>query len=428
MSQETGSEAPRRADLTKLIRGEVCRRTPGVRLAPVLLCTLAPIACAVPAGGAAGGDGEPAATGATTTDIVTTGAASDATLATNSDTSVGASGPAADFAGAASMLLDGAAIAGRGLADVRVVGETIVEVGDLEPLPGETVVALGGKVLAPAFIDSHVHLLYLPNIANMARNGLAGVVDLAAPPAIFAADTEPLRTIVAGPMITAIGGYPTQDWGAGGYGLECADAAAAEAAVDMLHDLGAGVIKLPVTSGPQLDDAALAAAAARAHAYGLPVASHALADDEARRAALAGADVLAHTPISPLTAKTLDAWAGRAVISTLKAFGGGAAAASNLAALRERGAKVLYGTDYGNSAVPGIDRRELELLLAAGLTPAELLAAGTSAPAAYWGFDGLGAIEPGKDASLLVLESDPLQDPLVLAEPARVLVRGAWQP
>ncbi len=31
-------------------------------------------------------------------------------------------------------------------------------------------------------------------------------------------------------------------------------------------------------------------------------------------------------------------------------------------------------------------------------------------------------------ASLLVLESDPLQDPLVLAEPARVLVRGAWQP
>jgi imidazolonepropionase-like amidohydrolase len=116
------------------------------------------------------------------------------------------------------------------------------------------------------------------------------------------------------------------------------------------------------------------------------------------------------------------------VISTLKAFGGGAPATSNLAALRDRGAKVLYGTDYGNSAVPGIDRRELELLLAAGLTPAELLAAGTSAPAAYWGFEGLGAIEPGKDASLLVLESDPLQDPLVLAEPARVLVRGAWQP
>lgn len=378
--------------------------------ARVLAGLLAPCACATPVGET----GAAATTGADTSDTSFAGASTSAT------------GPAADLPPPDTWLLRGGVIAGVGPADVRVAGETIVAVGALGPLPGEPVTDVVGSFLAPAFIDSHVHLVYLPNTPNLVRNGLAGVVDLAAPLSVFEADFEPLRTRLAGPMITAVGGYPTQGWGVGGYGLECADAAAAEAAVDQLHDLGAGVIKVPITGPPQLDDAALAAAAVRAHAFGLKVVSHALGDAEALRASAAGADALAHTPVAPLAEATLGAWSGRAVISTLKAFGGGPAV-TNLAALRERGATVLYGTDYGNSYVPGIDRRELELLLEAGLTPAELLAAGTSVPAAYWGFDTLGAIAPGKDASLLVLAADPLADPLVLAEPTRVLIRGEWR-
>lgn len=325
------------------------------------------------------------------------------------------------------ILLRGAAITGVGLADVRVGGEWILEVGPLEPLPGEAVVELAGSFLAPGFIDSHVHLLYLPNAEGLARGGIVGAVDLAAPVAAFDTDFSPLNVLLAGPMITAEMGYPTQSWGANGYGIECADAAAAVAAVDTLHDLGAGVIKLPVTGGPQLDDAALAAAAARAHEYGLKVASHALGDADAARAAAADADILAHTPTAPLAAQTRDAWATRTVISTLRAFGGSDAAVANLAALHAGGARILYGTDYGNSAVAGIDGGELTLLIAAGLTPAEILASGTSDAATFWGMDALGAIAPGKQASLLVLAADPLQDPLTLAAPTRVMVRGAWQ-
>ena len=320
-------------------------------------------------------------------------------------TTSGPSGPSGSSeagdssAGDGLLFIDGFVV-GRGVTDFRVVDGRFSALGDLQAAPGEEVVDLSGRWVAPAFIDSHVHLVYAPAVDAFAAGGVAGALDLAAPLAIFDADMAPLRVLAAGPMITAELGYPTQSWGAGGYGLECADADAAVAAVELLADLGAAVIKLPVTAAPQLDDAALAAAAARAHELGLPVVSHALSDDQARRAALAGVDVLAHTPTETLSAATIAAWKGRAVISTLWAFGGAATTIGNLQALRAAGVTVLYGTDFGNTATPGIDGTELALLQQAGLSPQEILAAGTSAPAARWApFNTqLGAIEVGRDA------------------------------
>lgn len=316
-------------------------------------------------------------------------------------------------------------VVGLGVADIRVIDGKVSEVGQLQAGAGETVIDLGGRWVAPAFIDSHVHLVYAPAGAEFAARGVAGAVDLAAPVAIFGADMDPLRVLATGPMITAQLGYPTQSWGANGYGIECADAAAAVAAVDQLAALGAAAIKLPVTSAPQLADDALAAAAARAHVLGLPVVSHALSDDQARRAALAGVDMLAHTPTEPLSKATIAAWSRRAVISTLRAFGGSETTISNLKALRAAGATVLYGTDFGNTMTPGIDGSELALLLQAGMTPQEILTAGTSAPAAAWGLgSALGAIAVGLDASFLVLATDPLVDPMVLASAEAVYLRG----
>src|SRR6185503_3232819 len=118
--------------------------------------------------------------------------------------------------------------------------------------------------------------------------------------------------------------------GAAGYGWPCTTASDASAAVDLLQATGAGLIKLPVTGPPQLDDAALAAAAAEAHAKGLKVASHALGDADAVRAARAGADMLAHTPVQRLSDETVSLWAGKVVITTLRAFGGSPDAVENL--------------------------------------------------------------------------------------------------
>lgn len=338
-------------------------------------------------------------------------------------------GSSSGGAAAGGLLLDGGTVVGLGAADVRVEDGTITAIGELTPIAGEKVIDATGKWISAAFIDSHVHLLYLPEASEMAAGGVAAVVDLAAPTEIFTTSLAPLRLVAAGPMITAVQGYPTQSWGAGGYGRECADAAAAVAAVKQLHALGAGVIKLPITDGPQLDDAALAAAAAQAHELGLTVVSHALSDDQARRAAAAGVDVLAHTPTEALSVKTVQAWSGRTVISTLRAFGGSPTTLANLTALRAAGVTVLYGTDFGNTTTPGIDGGELMLLQAAGLTPQEIVTAGTSAPASRWPGLGapLGAVAVGKDASVLLLAADPLVDPLTLASPTLVLIRGVVQ-
>lgn len=279
-----------------------------------------------------------------------------------------------------------------------------------------------GAFVAPAFVDSHVHLAYHPVHAALAAGGVAAAVDLAAPLASLDAPSGPLRVLSAGPMITAPGGYPTQSWGYDGYGLECEGSECA-AAVDRLAARGVRVIKVPLTGERQLDDATLAAVVERAHGHGLKVAVHALTEDAARRAALAGADVLAHTPTEPLSDETLARWAERAVISTLGAFGG--ASRENLARLHAAGATVLYGTDLGNTRDARIDPREIAALREVGLDGAAILAAGTRAPAAFWGMDDLGALEPGRAASFLLLDADPLLAPETLSTPRAVYLDGA---
>lgn len=308
--------------------------------------------------------------------------------------------------------------------DVLIENGRIAAIGTLDAGDAETI-DLQGRWLAPAFIDSHVHLSYLPRHEQMLDGGVAAAVDLAAPIDSLDEDAAPLTLLRSGPMVTAAQGYPTQSWGAFGYGLECSDASAVTAAVGALVERGARVIKMPVTESNSLADDALAAGVTAAHAAGLKVASHALTPALAGRAAQAGVDVLAHTPTSTLDAAAVAPWSSRAVISTLRAFGGSAAAVSNLRALREAGATILYGTDFGNLQEAGIVAAELDLLAESGMSGAQILASGTSVPALWWGIEGLGTIEVGSRASLLVLSGDPEQDPQLLATPEQVWIDGA---
>ena len=326
----------------------------------------------------------------------------------------------------AEFVFRGATVLPEGnIADVAVSGTSIVEVGT--DLNGAVFVDLEGKFLVPAFVDSHVHLALKPKAEEMADGGLAAAVDMASPLSFFE-EERPLRLRVSGPMITATGGYPTQGWGSDGYGLECDGPEAAAAAVDALQLAGADLIKIPITSQPALDDASVTAATVRAHQLGLRVASHALTDAEAARAASADVDVLAHTPTAALTAPTLALWESRAVISTLRAFGGSSVAVANLAALNVQGTTILYGTDFGNTQTTGIDGDEIALLVAAGLDGRAILEAGTRAPALFWGFEDLGEISAGKRASFLVLSVDPRETPGGLATPEAVWIDGVKRP
>lgn len=102
-----------------------------------------------------------------------------------------------------------------------------------------------------------------------------------------------------------------------------------------------------------------------------------------------------------------------------------------LRALRDAGAGLLLGADAPQVFnVPGFATlRELEALVAAGLTPFEALQAGTRNPAIALGVpDSFGTVSPGKRADLLLLEADPLADVRNVWKRAGVVVAGRWLP
>jgi imidazolonepropionase-like amidohydrolase len=96
-------------------------------------------------------------------------------------------------------------------------------------------------------------------------------------------------------------------------------------------------------------------------------------------------------------------------------------------ALAEAGVPLLAGTDTGTpSLVPGFAlHEELELLVRAGLTPAQALRSATLEPARYLGLeDEQGTVEPGKVADLVLLDADPLRDIRNTTRIDSVVVRG----
>jgi imidazolonepropionase-like amidohydrolase len=102
-----------------------------------------------------------------------------------------------------------------------------------------------------------------------------------------------------------------------------------------------------------------------------------------------------------------------------------------LRALRDGGAGLLLGADAPQVYnVPGFATlRELESLVAAGLTPFQALQAGTRNPAIALGVpESFGTIEVGRRADLLLLEADPLADIRNVWKRAGVVAAGRWFP
>ena len=335
------------------------------------------------------------------------------------------------------LALTGASIIGYGPAVITIRNGKIEAIKKDSAGENTDVVDLHGRYIVPAFIDSHVHLAIGYTPGQLVRGGIAAVVDLAAPLPFLASDYGPLRILLSGPMVTARRGYPTQSWGADGYGLETNGVRSVRAGVDFLVASGARVIKMPVgdTTGggaipgmeenkSTLSDEELKAIVDQAHSHGLRVAAHAVTDSAAMRAAQAGADILAHTPTVALADATVKAWSGRALISTLAVFKTVPAAVDNLRRLREAGTTILYGTDLGYAEIPAINLEELEQLRKAGLDSDAIIASATKAPADYWGFEGFGTVVAGAPANLLVLDADPREDLSTLARPVKIISHG----
>lgn len=78
--------------------------------------------------------------------------------------------------------------------------------------------------------------------------------------------------------------------------------------------------------------------------------------------------------------------------------------------------------------MPGFSiHRELEILVASGLTPYEALRSGTASVADFFGSNG-GTVAVGRDADLVLLDADPLADVGNASRIHGVMLRGAWYP
>ncbi len=96
--------------------------------------------------------------------------------------------------------------------------------------------------------------------------------------------------------------------------------------------------------------------------------------------------------------------------------------------LAAAGVKIGVGTDGGGQTgdqfVGWTMHAELENMVAAGMTPAQVLVAATRNSAEILGLDDLGMVAPGKSADFIVLDANPLDDITNTRRISKVFLRG----
>jgi imidazolonepropionase-like amidohydrolase len=363
------------------------------------------------------------------------------------------------FTGA--MLIDGTGRAPIANATLLVRDGRIVAAGPAAririPASAERI-ALDGKVIMPGLINGHGHAGSVQDLATYAAYGVTTVFSLGDEPAdVFAARASQAtvppahaRVFLSGPVLA-----PTSP----------DDARAQVAAV---VDRGVDIVKIRVDDNlgtarkmpPEIWRAVIDAA----HARGKRVAVHLYYLDDAKALLAAGADYIAHSvrdqPVDSAFVRALVAskvcytptlmrevstyiyestppffsdslflaHANRSWMATVQQPARMEAtrtsataqrykaqlpvAMRNLSVLHAAGVPIAMGTDTGPlGRFQGyFELMELEMMVDAGLTPAQALHAATAGAAACMQVDrDLGTLTVGKWADMLVLEASPLE-------------------
>ncbi|WP_437875321.1 amidohydrolase family protein [Sorangium sp. So ce513] len=98
-------------------------------------------------------------------------------------------------------------------------------------------------------------------------------------------------------------------------------------------------------------------------------------------------------------------------------------------AARRAGVRLVVGS---HGMAPRAERgwayqHEMELLVESGLSPMQVIVAGTLENARFFRIeDRLGSVEPGKLADLVLVEGDPLADIRAMRRVKRVMLNGRW--
>lgn len=334
--------------------------------------------------------------------------------------------------------------------------DRLTAVGDSASVPvpeGAARVDLTGRTVMPAIIDTHVHLrsedraTLIEDLQRKAYYGVAAVLSLGrgTGDAAFGVRDEVVSN--AARYYTVDRGITAPEPGRIEVPYWITTEEEARAAVQELATKDLDWVKVWVDDrGGQFDKLTpdlYGAVIDEAHGHGLKVTAHVYTLEDAKGLLAAGIDAFAHgirdmdvddevvemfferpevvlVPNLPGPGVAVDlSWLSGTIPAdrlaemqaqqadrpeAQEAFG---IQARNLSRLSAEGVTIAFGTDGGAGWSV---HAEMEDMVRAGMTAADVIVAATQNSAAMMGLDDLGTLATGKSADFIVLEADPLED------------------
>lgn len=352
---------------------------------------------------------------------------------------------------------------------VLIKKDRIVNISERITVPKKTkIIDADGMALLPGLIDIHTHWTpngepsTFPDIAtSYVLHGVTTVNDFHAAPESYQPKRQWLQTMITphvyyAARISTPGGHGT-NWGDNNTTRRISTPADARFTMEQIVPFQPDVIKLfadgwrygSLVENSSMNENTMTELVALAHQHKLPAMAHIVTVARAKIAARAGVDVIVHALQDAIADEQLVAqmqqqrviyspslavyepkpsklvgvsplwlsWVQRRQAFSLY----------NLRTFRDAGIRIAVGSDAGMEATPHGEStvRELELMVAGGLTPTQALVAGTLHSAQAIGIDNdRGTIAKGKRADLMLVRGQPWNDIAAIRNIHKVLIDG----